>query len=349
MRVLYLGAKDAASTAKHRADALRRLGCEVVHHDPHEAIADAVRGRLAGALHYRTGYALLRVRVARWVEAVLAQSPAFDLCWVDNGELLSARAVQALRASAGKVVLFNHDDPTGSRDGLRFLTLRGAIPHYSLCVVVREFNVAEFKAMGAQDVIRVWMGYDEVAHRPAEPQRPVAPAFDHDIAFIGRCMKGEGRDLFMLALIRQGLRPAIWGDNWSSSEVWSELKPYWQGPSVSGQDYVDAMRGAKLCIGMLSKGNRDQHTTRTMEIPAAGGLLCAERTAEHQALYREGEEALFWSDANECAAVCKRLLADPARLQSVREAGQRRVLANRVGNEDIGRTVLAHCKESQSA
>jgi len=131
--------------------------------------------------------------------------------------------------------------------------------------------------------------------------------------------------------------------------VWSELKPYWQGPSVSGQDYVDAMRGAKLCIGMLSKGNRDQHTTRTMEIPAAGGLLCAERTAEHQALYREGEEALFWSDANECAAVCKRLLADSARLQSVREAGQRRVLANRVGNEDIGRTVLAHCKKGQSA
>lgn len=109
---------------------------------------------------------------------------------------------------------------------------------------------------------------------------------------------------------------------------------------MSGQDYVDAMRGAQICIGMLSKGNRDLHTTRTMEIPAAGGLLCAERTTEHQQLYREGEEAVFWSSHDECVLRCKDLLADTALMQRIRAAGQARLLTNRVGNEDICKAVF---------
>jgi spore maturation protein CgeB len=339
MRVLYLGAKDAASTAKHRADALRRLGCEVVHHDPFEPLASQMKG-LLGAVHYRTGYWLTHGMVLRWLAAVLRDQARFDLCWVDSGELVSARLLKLIRQHCGKVVLFNHDDPTGQRDRLRFLTLKHAIRHYDLCLVVRHINLSEFKARGARDVMHTWRSFDEVAHRPVDALVPVAPVYRQDIAFIGRRIPGEGRDHFLLSLIEQGLRPAIWGDNWSSSEVWPQLKPYWQGPSLSGQAYVDAMRGAKLCLGMLSKGNRDQHTTRTMEIPAAGGVLCAERTDEHQALYTEGQEAVFWSDAKECAAVCKQLLADPVKLQLIREAGQQRLSSNRVGNEDIVRAVF---------
>lgn len=339
MRVLYLGAKDASSTSFHRAQALRRLGCEVDHHDPHDAVGQHTRG-LMGTLHYRTGYLLTRPLVARWLTGLLNQLGAHDLCWVDGGELLSTAALQLIKQHVRHLVLFNHDDPSGRRDRARFLTLRGAIPSYDLCVVVRPMNVVEFRALGAHDVIRVWMSYDEVAHRPANPDRPVAPLYDNDIAFIGRRMKGEGRDLLMLALIEQGLKPAIWGDNWQSSPVWPALQAHWRGTSLSGQDYVDAIRGAKLCIGMLSKGNRDQHTTRTMEIPAAGGLLCAERTAEHQQLYREGEEAMFWSSAEECAAHCRALLANPIRREQIRLAGQRRVLLNQVGSEDIGRAVF---------
>jgi spore maturation protein CgeB len=339
MRVLYLGDTNASSTSFHRAQALRRLGCDVDLHDPREAVRAQTQG-LLGTLHYRTGYLLTRPVVERWVRSLLAKSHRHDLCWVDGGELLSAAALALIKQHCQHLVLFNHDDPSGSRDKARFMTLRRAIPRYDLCVVVRPMNVVEFKALGAHDVIRVWMSHDEVAHRPLNPDRPVSPQYDNDIVFIGRRMKGEGRDLLMLALLQKGLKPAIWGDNWASSSVWPALQPYWRGDKLSGQDYVDAIRGAKVCIGMLSKGNRDQHTTRTMEIPAAGGLLCAERTAEHQQLYREGEEAVFWSSADECAAHCQFLLANPSRREQIRQAGQRRVLANQVGNEDICRAVF---------
>jgi spore maturation protein CgeB len=91
---------------------------------------------------------------------------------------------------------------------------------------------------------------------------------------------------------------------------------------------------------LLSKGNRDRHTNRSSEVPFVGGLLCAERTNEHLEMYRDGEEAVFWDDAAECAAVCQRLLADPAERAAIREAGARRVRQLHVGNEDVCRQIL---------
>lgn len=339
MRVLYLGAKREDSTSRHRSDALIRLGCRVDHIDPQEAIAAQLKG-FWGALHYRTGYMLTTPTVSKWLEARLANAPTYDLCWVDSGELISGAMIRQLKRHCRHVVLFNHDDPTGPRDRVRFQTLRRAIPQYDLCLAVRDINLPEFKAFGARDVMHVWRSYDELAHRPLDPNAPVKPIYQNDIVFIGRCMDDEGRDLLMHALIKQGLKPAIWGGNWQRSSVWPALQPYWRGEALTGQDYVDGLRGAHICIGMLSKGNRDLHTTRTMEIPAAGGLLCAERTSEHLALYKEGEEAVFWSSPQECVDVCKRLLSEPGLVQRIKAAGQRRLIENKVGNEDICRAVF---------
>ncbi len=340
--ILYVGDDSPSSTSRHRADALRRLGHKVTHINPYKDLRKHLTG-LRIIVHYRTGYLFLQGVVQRWQQsqqALLASQGQFDVCWVDGGELLGRKVMAGFREMASKLVLFNHDDPTGHRDGNRFLTMLRTIPSFDLCVVVRPLNVDEYKQRGAREVLRVFMSYDEVRHAPAEHHGAVPPQFDNDIVFIGRNIPGEGRDLFLHQLIQAGLKPAIWGDNWQASPVWGSLQPYWKGGSISGQDYVNAMRHARICLGMLSKGNRDEHTTRSMEIPYAGGLLCAERTSEHMALYREGEEAVFWQDANECARLCTELLASPERMARIKAAGQARVRSNRVGAEDVGRATL---------
>ena len=70
---------------------------------------------------------------------------------------------------------------------------------------------------------------------------------------------------------------------------------------------------------MLGKGNRDRHTTRSFEIPAIGGLLCAERTDEHRESFEEGMEAVFWNDAKECVDQCRRLLNDDALVAAIKK------------------------------
>lgn len=91
---------------------------------------------------------------------------------------------------------------------------------------------------------------------------------------------------------------------------------------------------------MLSHGNRDLHTRRSVETTYAGGLLCAQRTAVHLGMYEENQEAVFWDDVDECIGICRRLLADDKQREHIRKAGYDKVRTLKVGNEDICTAIL---------
>jgi spore maturation protein CgeB len=78
---------------------------------------------------------------------------------------------------------------------------------------------------------------------------------------------------------------------------------------------------------------------RSFEIPALGSFLLAERTPEHAALFREGEEAEFFSSVEECASKIRIYLADKPRRAAVARAGQRRCLENYSMTEAISRAL----------
>ncbi|RQY92709.1 glycosyltransferase [Burkholderia stagnalis] len=70
--------------------------------------------------------------------------------------------------------------------------------------------------------------------------------------------------------------------------------------------------------------------------------LCAQRTGEHVAMFRDGVEAVFWDSVDECAHHCRALLADVLRREAVRCAGMARIRAIGAGNESAcGRFVAA--------
>src|SRR5205814_1486 len=122
---------------------------------------------------------------------------------------------------------------------------------------------------------------------------------DHDrwqseVLFVGTWMPERGP--FLADLVKLGVPLAIYGTRWEKAREWKSLKSFWRGGWIEGDDYARAIQCSRLCLGLLSKGNRDLHTTRSLEIPALGGVLCAERTDEHLALFREGLEAVYWSD-----------------------------------------------------
>lgn len=344
-RILYFGSSLKSSTSRHRADALVRLGYEVILHDPYQALENSLNNRLMGLLHFQTGYRFLQNYVCAWLASVVKEVGSIDYIWVDSGELFGKRALQLLKQNRVPVVLFNHDDPTGRRDGQRFASLQAALPFYDLVTAVRVETEKELEQVCRGKVLRIWRTYDEVQHSQALVKQPSPEFYVSDVCFIGTWMRNENRDQFLLDLINRGLCVVIWGARWQKSPLWPQLKKHWRGGALAGQDYVMAIHGAKICLGMLSKGNRDLHTTRTMEIPYAGGLLCAERTSEHLQLYREDEEAVFWADARECADKCHYLLAHPVQRESIRLAGMKRVLENKVGNEDICRQIIAAVRQ----
>ena len=191
--------------------------------------------------------------------------------------------------------------------------------------------------------MQVSMGYDEVMHAPSLADSVPPDKLRSRVAFIGTRM--EDRHEFLIGLVERGVPLSIWGNQWQNGPGWSILRDHWQGPALYGAEYVAAVQRADLCLGLLSKGNRDQHTQRSAEIPYAGGLLCAERTAEHLEMYKEGEEAVFWDNVDECAQVCLEILANPERRDVIKERGGGRVRQLRIGNEDTCRAILARLDE----
>jgi spore maturation protein CgeB len=319
-----------AGTSRHRARALRRLRHDVFIIDPYAFLPDS---RCAGAWVWKTGAMFWEDLIRR---RVLASIPdmRFDLVLIDSGDLVGPSLVQELKRRFGAVANYNVDDPYGLRDGKRWRLYLKSVSFYDVVVVVRDCNVSEAFARGARNVVRVHRSADEVAHAPRQINERDRQRWTSEVLFVGTWMPERGP--FMARLIELGVPLSIYGDRWQKAREWPALRSCWCGPALEKEeDYAMAIQCAKVSLGLLSKGNRDLTTQRSFEIPYLGGVLCAERTPEHTELYREDEEAVFWSSPEECAEKCMQLLRDEAHRKRLAVNGRRRCLQNGTTNEKV--------------
>jgi hypothetical protein len=287
--------------------------------------------------------------VGRWLHRtgglgvqLLVDRPVFDrtretapqLIWVNQGEFLGPKLLRQLRTLAVPIVNYTNDDPFGGiQNRLRFRLYQKALPYYDLVAVVRHINIDEAAHHGAPHVVRVFMSADEIAHDPQRINLEDSEQYASEVAFIGTWMRERGP--FLHELIRLGVPISIWGDRWQKAPEWPALRPHWKGPGLYDDRYAKIIMSTKVALGFLSRNNRDFHTTRTMEIPALGAVLCAERTSEHLALYEDGAEAVFWSTPSECADHCLRLLEDESYRKSIAFRGRLRLKRNGHYNERV--------------
>lgn len=333
LNILYLG--SAAGTSRHRANALERLGHAVTVVDPRQLLPSI---RAIDYWVHHTG-ALFVDRLVSWRMAKAFDAAAFDLLWVDGGALLTPALVRELGDRIGSAVNYTIDDPFGRRDGRKWRNYLETVGLYDLVAVVRECNVEEAAARGVRNAMLVWMSADEVAHAPRDLSSEDHKRWDSDVLFVGTWMPERGA--FLARLIQLGVPLSIVGDRWYKAKEWGELRPHWRGPGIyNDDDYARAIQCARVCVGLLSKGNRDLSTTRSFEIPHLGGLLCAERTSEHTRFYREDEEALFWSTPEECAEKCRYALAHPDVRRRIAERGRARCIRNRSLNQPVLESIL---------
>ena len=334
MRIAYIG--PAWGTSLHRARALERLGNVVSIVDPWVWLA---RPTIRARLHFHTGYAGVDALVGgRLFSVVRSAQP--ELVWVNQGEFLGEKTIRRLRTLGVPIINYANDNPFSRENRRRFRNYRAALPYYDLVVVVFSAAVQAARQAGARRVMHSWISADEVAHCPREVSKEEASRYASEVAFVGTWMKAQ-RGPFMVGLIRRGVPLSIWGDRWKKSREWPMVRPHWRGPGVYDDNgYASILQSAKICLGLVNKSSGNQHTDRSIQIPALGGLLCAERTPEHLELYREGEEAVFWENVEECAALCKELLADEPHRREIARRGHERALKNGLYNEVVMEKIL---------
>jgi spore maturation protein CgeB len=180
------------------------------------------------------------------------------------------------------------------------------------------------EALGAGRVLYVTQAFDPHQHFPVPLSGDDQAAYGADLSFIGWFEEARARSV--MALAHAGLKVRVWGPGWAGklSHPNIALEGRWVVNTDTALDYSKALTASKIGLGFLRKLNRDQHTSRSLEIPACGSMLLAERTPVHQAMFREGVEAEFFASDEELTAKARYYLENEDSRRAVAQAGYER-------------------------
>lgn len=332
--MLHLGRTADVATSPQRMRAFEQLGFAVTPLDLSFYVETG--GRIVNHLRLKLaigpGIAALN---RRFVE--LAEQIHPHIVWVDKGLYLWPRSLRRVKQSTGALLVhLDPDDPFGNPLGRRLFFK--AIPEYDVHVVAREVNIPEFKSAGAKCVVRYHWAYDPNVHRPIAVTSEIRQKLGGPVGFIGDWE--AQREAAIRFLAESGVPVRIWGPRWERKVRRSHPNMRIEGACLIGDDYARAICAFDINLGFLRKINRDLSTTRSVEIPACGGFLLAERTSEHQALFEEGKEAEFFDSPAELLDKTRRYLADtPARV-AIAQAGRQRCQTSGYSHVDRQRAVL---------
>ena len=336
-RIVFVGPLVGGSTSLQRCQTLRRMGHEVLAVDE----LPAPWSRFALTLPYRVFH---RIRgphdlagVNRQLLAV-ARSFAPDLVWLEKGLTVEASTLRALRARWPGVTLVNYsgDDMFNVRNQSR--QWLACLPLYDLNVTTKTFNVPELWAAGARDVFHVDKSFDPRIHRPMPVTPDVRARLGGEVGFVG--WPEAERAASMTHLARHGVAVRIWGPWRRTRRSHPNLRI--EGRPVWSDDYASALSAFRINLCFLRKRNRDRVTTRSVEIPACGGFMLAERTDEHLALFEEDREAVYFSTDAELLDKVRWYLSHEAARARIAGAGRRRCLRSGYNYERRLQAVLAH-------
>jgi hypothetical protein len=327
------GAYGGCNTSIHRVRALESLGA-------HVEVVDTALGSLAGigGLRYRVqnrlfsrGWSVPLPDSSRSAERALeaAQRCRWDIIWLEKALTIGPDSVRQLRSACprAKLIGFSPDDMTRRHNqSQQFIE---ALRCYDWFITTKAHSVAELKALGCSNVVVVGNGFDPDAFRPMSISAGDVERLGGDVGFIGT-YEGD-RAARMLELARAGLRVRVWGDGWRALATGHPNLRVENRP-LGFDDFARACRAFKINLGFLRKLNGDQQTTRSVEIPACGGFMLAERTAEHLALFDEGLEAEFFASNDELIDKCRRYLQDEASRAAIALRGLERCIASGYSN-----------------
>lgn len=334
-----MGPLWSGSTALHRYEAFRSLpDVDVTGLDSLETVE---RPRLVDRVRHRLGRPADRGRVnERLAEAVEGDRP--DVVFVDSCKVLRPELLERLRAGGATIAFYSPDDMSAAHNSTH--RLAAAERSWDLYFTTKSFNVPELRARGVRRPVLVGNAFDERVHRPL-PADEVGPEFESaDAVFVGT-FEAE-RAASLAALAGDGIGVVIYGNGWEGRRLPAgvELRP-----AVYDAAYTRALHAGKVALCFLRKLNRDRVTTRSVEIPAAGRAMVAEKTDEHDALLDDGVEYVSFRTDAELVGRVRSLLADREARERIARAGRERCLRSGYSTRCRARFMVERLREARGS
>jgi spore maturation protein CgeB len=324
--MIYAGYLRPGETSLQRLRAFESLGMRVTPVDM------LFRHTVLRRLGYRAANALFRrgvpVRlpdfsgVNRRLVQLASSGESFDWLWLDKPLTVNPETLALFRRYQPKarLVAFAPDDMAARHNQSRQFT--ESLSLLDAFVTTKSYNVSELKALGCLRVVFMDNGFDPETHHPVDVGPERKSRIGGGVGFIGSYEKIRAASL--LALAENGIPVRVWGGvNWRQCRL-SHPNLKLEYKELMGAAYAQAICAFDINLCFLRKLNRDLQTTRSVEIPACGAFMLAERSDEHRRLFEEDREAVFFGDDRELVGKCRHYLDHPAERQRIAEAGYRR-------------------------
>jgi spore maturation protein CgeB len=331
IRIVFVSNLTPPSRCWSRVRAFRKLGAEVIEL-PSSADVDPETGNERLNVFQR---AAAKFRIPfdwngagkRLLDVASTVRP--DVVWLDKATMISPSVLVALKRllPRTKLIWFSEDDMFAGHN--RTWRFDRGLKHYDLVCTTKSYNLdeRELPALGARRVAFFHQAYDAVQHYPPILSEEDRRALGAEVGFIGSYE--EARAGSMYALAEAGVSVRVWGNGWERAHVaHNRLKIERRALVNMPGDlaYSKGIAATKINLCFLRKMNRDLHTSRSLEIPAIGGFMLAERTPEHEAMFLEGKEAAFFGSDEELIEKVKYYLDKAIVRQKIARSGHERCL-----------------------
>lgn len=321
MRIFYIGPLWQGSTCLHRYLALTELDHLVFPFDTEYYFPSMYKG--FHTLIRKIGFG---PRLWRMNHDITARVKEFkpDLIWIDKGLLIAPKTLRDFKKLPNFPLLIHYspDDMMNPDNQSRFY-LR-SVPLYDIHITTKTPNVNELKALGARKVCFMDNKYRVAVHRPVPISNADREMYGGEIGFIGSYEKERANSMNHIA--QCGLRVRIWGPGWKNRDFSPHPNLLIENRALWGEEYPRVICSTDINLCFLRKVNRDRQTTRSMEIPACGGFMVAERTDEHLRLFQEDEEVVFFSSDDELVEKLRYYTGHPEDRLRIARAGCNRCL-----------------------
>lgn len=338
MRILSIGTfKGLSNTCLHRTWALDKLG-EVDRIDS-TLTCRVLRYRIINRLFVRYKWPV-SFHFHNLNEAVVdaVKKQQYDIVWIDKGIFVEGKTLRAIKQIQPNCIIVGYSPDNMAERHNQSQVFLNSFPYYDYYITTKSYTVESLRQMGCKNILFVNNAYEASFHHPYPLTKEERERLGGKVGFIGAWEEERCRSILYLTM--HGVPVKVWGGG-----KWLEYKGRYPNLKIEDEglyteDYNKALSAFDISLCFLRKMNYDLQTTRTMEIPACGSMLMAERTAEHELLFKDKEEAVFFSSDKELLELCRYYIAHEEERKRIAEAGRKRCITSGYSNEETIKKIL---------
>jgi len=328
LKMLYHAQMWSGSTALQRFEAFQKTpGVIAIAHNVHNGLN--ARHSLLARIFWKLRWPIdVDAENERLVDAVTAKKP--DVVFVDNSRVIRRSTLIKIRASCNPILVYYSPDDIVGAHNLSW-PIRLTFSEWDVFFTTKTFNVLELRQRGVRNPILIGNSFDLDIHRPMTREE-VGEEYEHyDLVFMGTFERARRNSINRLA--EAGFRVLVYSGDPNS---WK----YGTHPSIVvrqaryGPQYCAGMHHGKIALCFLRKKNRDRITTRSIECPAMGRPMVAEKTEEHDRHLADQIEYIGFVDESDLIAKVRELLTDDIRRRDLGINARARCLASGYSTND---------------